>query len=105
MPSITPSWNSPFLESCNEFLVCTTKTFLHPCLKQPSNVVECLRKLHASNGSRNALKMLGYNIVKLLKVDFLALVFNGDVVFELPPIKSFVGNSQAKWTFLDKTIT
>ena len=58
--------------------------------------MDCLRKLHASKGSRNALKGLDYDIIKLLRVDFLPPVFNGDVVFELPPMGSFVGNLQAK---------
>jgi hypothetical protein len=58
--------------------------------------VDCLRKLHASKKSRNALKGLDYNAVKLLRVDFLPPVFNGDVVFELPPVGSSVGSSQAK---------
>jgi hypothetical protein len=41
-------------------------------------------------------------LTMILKVDFLPLVCNGDVVFELPPVRSFVGNSQAtlmvEWT-------
>jgi hypothetical protein len=58
--------------------------------------VDCLRKLHASKKSRNALKGLDYHAVKLLRVDFLPPVFNGDVVFELPPVGSSVENLQAK---------
>jgi hypothetical protein len=34
--------------------------------------------------------------VRLLRVDFLLPIFNGDVVFELSPIGSSVGNLQAK---------
>jgi hypothetical protein len=55
-----------------------------------------LRKLHACKGSRNALKGLDYDVIKLLRVDFLPLVFNGNVVFELPPVGSSVKNMQAK---------
>jgi hypothetical protein len=58
--------------------------------------VDYLRKLRASKGSRNTLKGLDYDIVKLLRVDFLPPVFNSDVVFELPPMGSFVGNLQTK---------
>jgi hypothetical protein len=47
-------------------------------------------------GSRDALQGLDYDAVTLLRVDFLPPVFNGDVVFELPPVGSFVENSQAK---------
>jgi hypothetical protein len=58
--------------------------------------MDCLRKLRASKESRNALKGLNYDTVRLLRVDFLPPIFNGDVVFELPPIGSSNGNSQAK---------
>jgi hypothetical protein len=56
--------------------------------------VECLKKLRASKGSRNALKRLDYNIVKFLRIDYLPLVFNGDVVFEFPPIEKSTRDSQ-----------
>jgi hypothetical protein len=58
--------------------------------------VECLRKLHAFKGSRNALKRLDYDTVKFLRVDFLPLVFTGDIEFELLPLGSSAGNLQAK---------
>jgi hypothetical protein len=61
-------------------------------LKQSNGVVDYLRKLHASKGSRNALKGLDYDTIKFLKMDFLPPVLNGDVVFELPSIESFIGN-------------
>jgi hypothetical protein len=53
-----------------------TKNFPHPGLKQQSSVVKCLKKLCASKGSKNALKRLDYDIVKLLRVDYLPLIFN-----------------------------
>jgi hypothetical protein len=59
--------------------------------------VDCLKKLRASKGSRNTLKGLDYDTVRLLRVEFLPPVFNSDVVFELPPMDSFVGNLQAKF--------
>jgi hypothetical protein len=92
----TPSRTSPSLDLLVESPVCPSKTSSQPGLKQPSSVLDCFRKLHASKGSRNALKGLDYDTVRFLRVDFLPLVFNGDVVFELPPIGSSVGNSQAK---------
>ena len=77
-------------------MVYPNKTFSQLGLKQPSSVVDYLRKLHGSKESRFTFKGLNYDTVKLLKVDFLLLVCNADVVFELPHIRSFVGNSQAK---------
>ena len=59
--------------------------------------MNCLRKLHVSKGSRNAQKRLDYDAVKFLRMDFLPPVLNSDVVFELPPIGSFVKNLQAKF--------
>jgi hypothetical protein len=95
-PTKTPSQTSPSLDPPVESPVCPNNTSSEPGLKQPNSVLDCLRKLRASKGSRNALKGLDYDTVRLLRVDFLPLVFNGDVVFELPPIGSSVGNSQAK---------
>jgi hypothetical protein len=77
-------------------LVWYNRTFFHLDLKQFNNVVECLRELCASKGFRNALKRLDYNAIKLLRMDFLLPTFNGNVVFELHPMESFVGNLQAK---------
>jgi hypothetical protein len=96
-PSKTPSRMSPSLDPPIESLACPSKMFSEPGLKQLSNVVEYLRKLHASKESRNALKELDYDAIKFLRVDFLPPVINGDVVFELPPVGSSVGNSQAKF--------
>jgi hypothetical protein len=55
-----------------------------------------LEEAHASKGSRNALKKLDYDIVKLQRVDYLSLIFNGDVVFEFLQFRSSIRNFQAK---------
>jgi hypothetical protein len=112
MPSKTPSWMSPSLDPPIESPACPSKMFSELGLKQPNNVVDCLGKLHASKESRNTLKGLDYDAVKFLRMDFLLLVFNSDVVYELPSIGRFVGNSQAEihggngqetqWTHLDQ---
>ena len=95
-PTKTPSQTSPSLDLSVESPVCPSNTSNQPGLKQPNSVLECLRKLRASKGCRNALKGLDYDTIKLLRMDFFPPVFNGNVVFELPPIGSSVGNSQAK---------
>ena len=96
MPTKTPSQTSPSLDPPIESPVCPSNTSSQPGLKEPSNVLDCLRKLRASKGSRNALKGLDCDTVKLLRVDFLPPIFNGDAVFELPPTGSSVGNLLAK---------
>jgi hypothetical protein len=58
--------------------------------------VDCLKKLRATKGSRNALKMLDYDNIKHLKVDYLLPIFNGDVVFEFSSIGSSFRSSNAK---------
>jgi hypothetical protein len=55
-----------------------------------------LKKLRASKGFRNNLKRLDYNIVKLLKMDYLLLVFNGNVDFKILQIESSIKDSLAK---------
>jgi hypothetical protein len=55
-----------------------------------------LKRLHFTKGSRNALKKVDYDSVQHLKVDYLPPVFNGDVVFEFPSIRSSSASSQAK---------
>jgi hypothetical protein len=95
-PSKTPSQISPSHDPPRESQRCPNKSFSQPGLKQPRSIVDYLRKLHASKGSRNALKGLDYDAVKLLRVDFLPLIFNGDVVLKLPPMGSSVKNLQAK---------
>jgi hypothetical protein len=93
-PAKTPSRTTSSLDPPIESSVCPSKTFSQPGLKEPNGVVDYLKKLRASNGSRKTLKGLDYDVVKLLRVDFLPPVFNGDIVFELPPMGSSVGNSQ-----------
>jgi hypothetical protein len=54
-----------------------------------------LKRLRFTKGSRNALKKVDYDSVQHLKVDYLPPVFNGDVVFEFPLIRSLSASSQA----------
>jgi hypothetical protein len=57
--------------------------------------VDCLKRLCGTKGSRNALKKADYDNVRHLKMDYLLPVFNGDVVFEFPSIRSSSASSQA----------
>jgi hypothetical protein len=57
--------------------------------------VDCLKRLSFTKGSRNALTKVDYDSVQQLKVDYLPLVFNGDVVFEFPSVCSSFASSQA----------
>jgi hypothetical protein len=69
---------------------------LHNNPKESVSLLQSLRSLQTSKGSRNVLKRLNYETFDIQKVDFLPPTFNGDVVFELPPIKISSVQSQAK---------
>jgi hypothetical protein len=89
------SKNLPFQDVPNESPACTGQTVLQPGLQLQSSVLDCLKRLHFTKGSRNALKKVDYDNVQHLKVDYLPPVFNGDVVFEFPSICSLSASSQA----------
>jgi hypothetical protein len=48
------------------------------------NVVDSLKRIRASKGTRNTFKTLDYNSLDIQRVQFLPPTFNGDVLFELP---------------------
>ena len=61
-----------------------------------SSVLEFLRVLRALKGSRNALSRLDYNSISAYAVQTLPPKFNGDVIFELPPVSSSHMSTYAK---------
>jgi hypothetical protein len=93
MPTICRSRILPSQNVPNESPACTSQTVLQPGLQSQSSIVDCLKRLCATKGSSNALKKVDYDNVKHLKVDYLPLVFNGDVVFEFPSIRSLFVSS------------
>jgi hypothetical protein len=72
-----------------------SQTILQPGLQSQSSFLDYLKRLCFTKGSRNALKKVDYDSVQHLKVDYLPPVFNGDVVFEFPSIRSLSASSQA----------
>jgi hypothetical protein len=50
------------------------------------SVVDSLRKIWASKGVRNIFKTLDFDTLDIQRVKFLLPTFNGDVLFELPPV-------------------
>jgi hypothetical protein len=76
MPTKCRSRILPSLDVPNESLACSNRTVLQPGLQSKSSVVDCLKRLRATKGSRNALKKVDYDNVKHLKVDYLPPVFN-----------------------------
>ncbi len=47
-------------------------------------------------GSRNPFKKVNYNSIAIHHVEFVPPMFNGDVIFELPPVGSNGSQGQAK---------
>jgi hypothetical protein len=89
------SGNLPSQDVSNESLACTSRTILQPSLQSQNSIVDCLKRLCATKGSRNALKKVDYDNIKHLKVDYLSPIFNGDVVFEFLSIRSSSASPQA----------
>jgi hypothetical protein len=90
------SGNLPSHDVPHESLASTSQTVLQPGLQLQSSVLICLKRLRTTKGSRNALKKVDYDSVQHLKVDYLPPVFNGDVVFEFPSVRSSSTSSQAR---------
>jgi hypothetical protein len=95
MPTICRSRNLLLHDVLNESPAYNSQTVLQPGLQSQSSIVDCLKRLRATKGSRNVLKKVDYDNVKYLKVDYLPLVFNSDIVFEFPLICSSFVSSQA----------
>jgi hypothetical protein len=95
MPAKCRSGNLPSQDVPNESLACTSQIVLQPGFQSQTSVLDCLKRLHFTKGSKNALKKVDYDSVQHLKVDYLPPVFNGDVVFEFPSIRSLSASSQA----------
>jgi hypothetical protein len=96
MPAKCRSTSLPSEDVPNESPTCTSQTVLQPGLQSQSSILDCLKRLRFTKGSRNALKKVDYDTVQHLKVDYLLPIFNGDVVFEFPSIRSLSACSQAK---------
>lgn len=60
------------------------------------SVVECLRKLASRKGSRNVFKSIDYTTLLVNFVRFLPPRYSGDVIFELPLLRTSSKQSKAK---------
>ena len=61
-----------------------------------SSMLEFLRALRALKGSRNALSRLDYDSIPAYAMQTLPPKFNGDVIFELPPVSTSHMSTYAK---------
>jgi hypothetical protein len=86
LPMTSPLLNSPLPESGQK----SPSPLSHPppsvCHQNCLSVVDSLRRIRASKGVRNVFKTLDFDTLGIQRVKFLPLMFNGDVLFELPPV-------------------
>jgi hypothetical protein len=67
-----------------------------PSLDESVSIVSLLKKLTSRPGKKNLLKKLDYDSIRHERVEYLPAEFNGDVIFELPPVGSSASRSAAK---------
>jgi hypothetical protein len=82
----------------------TSRPPIHPSVsKDRPSVVHHLKFLATRPGSKNILKNIDYEFVRHEKVDFLPSVFDGDIIFEFPPLGADAPHSHARLMFgMDK---
>jgi hypothetical protein len=86
LPMTSPLLNSPLPESGQN----SPSPLNHPppnvCRQECLSVLDSLRRIRASKGVRNVFKTLDFDSLDIQRVKFLPPTFNGDVLFELPPV-------------------
>jgi hypothetical protein len=60
------------------------------------SIVSLLKQLASMPGKKNILKKIDYSIIRHDKVEYLPSLFDGDVIFELPPVGHTAARSHAK---------
>lgn len=50
------------------------------------SIVQRLKNLGARKRSKNVLSQIDYNTIRIESVEFLLPVYDGDIIFEFPPL-------------------
>jgi hypothetical protein len=69
---------------------------LNPLSHVTVSILPLLKQLARMPGKKNILKKLDYSVIRHDRVEYLPPVFNGAVIFELPPADHTAARSQAK---------
>ena len=82
----------------------TSRPQVHPGLSiDCPSVVHHLKLFATRPGSKNILKNIDYEAIKHEKVEFLPSVFDGNVIFEFPPLGADASHFHARLMFgMDK---
>jgi hypothetical protein len=74
----------------------------HPNTREYPTVMQCLKRLASFPGSRNELASIDYDKFVYHKVQYLLPLYNGDVIFELPPSRVSASTSKNTMDDMDK---
>jgi hypothetical protein len=69
---------------------------LYPYPSGRVSIMDCLNRLAKMHRSRNELSTMDLSIMKHQRVSFLPAVFDGDIIFEIPPCRSNSSSSAAR---------
>jgi hypothetical protein len=86
LPRTSPMVNSPLPESSQRSPIPLSHQPLHNCQQMCLSVIDSLKRIWASKGIRNVFKTLDFDSLDIQSVQFLLPIFNGNVLFELPPV-------------------
>jgi hypothetical protein len=86
LPRTFPMVNSPLSESSQRSPILLSHQPLHNSQQKYLSVIDSLKRIWASKGVRNVFKTLDFDSPDIQSVQFLPPIFNGNVLFELPPV-------------------
>ena len=67
-----------------------------PAVSPSNSVVQCLMKLSARKRSKSVLSRINFDAIRMQEVEYLPPQYNGDVIFEFPPLGAHGHHSGAK---------
>jgi hypothetical protein len=82
----SPLVSSPLPESSQKSPIPLSHVPPHIVHLTSLSVVDSLKRIRASKGVRNVFKTLDFDSLDIQRVKFLPPTFNGNVLFELPPV-------------------
>jgi hypothetical protein len=80
-PKVIVSGNTPTINSLSQNTI---------------SILPLLKKLAGMPGKKSILKKIDYSVIRHERVEYLLAVFDGAVIFELPPAGYTAARSQAK---------
>jgi hypothetical protein len=86
LPRTSPLVNSLLPESTQKSPIPLSHSPPHVGHQRSLTVVDSLKRIRAAKGVRNVFKTLDFDTLDIQRVKFLPPTFNGDVLFELPPV-------------------